>query len=394
MEWLLSVILAGSSAAYGALAALTIRALRKLVMLNQLSPPEPARWPKLAVIVPACNEAQTLRDAMKSVLSQDYPALEIVLIDDRSTDGTKELVDEIARADSRVRPIHIETLPEGWLGKVHALHVGSSQTDAEWLLFTDADVHFAPGVIQKAVALAAAENLKHVAVLPHTIAKEFLLEVALTAFAVGFFWSTRAHEVGDPKKDAYAGVGAFNMVHAETLKKAGGLEWIRLEIADDMGLALLMKKAGAKARLLLARDEIAVEWYPSLRAMVKGLEKNLFAVAGRFALWRSVVQLVFLVLPALSPMLAILAVFSSGGSSPWVVGSGLCAMGLSAACSWQLHRALGFRFGATLLLPLGLVTVAGMLARSSWIATRQQSVHWRGTHYPIEKLRAAQRVKI
>ncbi len=117
---------------------------RKLASLSALQLDTPAQWPTVSVLVPAKNEEDTLFAAMQSLLQVDYPALEIILINDRSTDRTGEIIERLALLDSRVRQIHIDHLPDGWLGKVHALHQGIDVSSGEWLLFTDADIHFAP----------------------------------------------------------------------------------------------------------------------------------------------------------------------------------------------------------------------------------------------------------
>ena len=123
----------------------TLRVVRAVPMLAQSDSPPPRTWPKLSIIIPACNEAAALESALCSVLQQDYPELEIILIDDRSSDGTAAIVDRMAAGDPRIVAFHVEQLPVGWLGKVHALALGTEKASGSWLLFTDADVHLAPG---------------------------------------------------------------------------------------------------------------------------------------------------------------------------------------------------------------------------------------------------------
>src|SRR4051812_15058134 len=122
---LLWSLLALSALYWAAVAFQLAQALRHVPQLAELSPAPPARWPALSLVIPACNEASTLEPALRSRLREYYPDLELVVIDDRSTDGTGGIVERVAAGDSRVRPLHVDTLPEGWLGKVHALHVGA-----------------------------------------------------------------------------------------------------------------------------------------------------------------------------------------------------------------------------------------------------------------------------
>src|SRR4030095_5434131 len=113
--------------------AYLIISIKLLPVFRKQHAPTPDVWPCLSVVIPACNEAATLESAVATLLQQDYPDLEIILVDDRSTDGTGELIDRLARQDPRIRAVHVEILPQGWLGKVHALHRGVEQARAHWL---------------------------------------------------------------------------------------------------------------------------------------------------------------------------------------------------------------------------------------------------------------------
>jgi len=128
---------------------------RKLRSLATIQCEAPDRWPLVSVLVPANNEQDTLFDAMQSLLRVDYPNLEVVIIDDRSTDRTGAVAEQLAAADPRIRILHIDELPAGWLGKVHALHRGIEVCNGEWLLFTDADVELRRGTLRRALTTAS-----------------------------------------------------------------------------------------------------------------------------------------------------------------------------------------------------------------------------------------------
>src|SRR5262249_8214682 len=136
----LPALLALIAAAYWLLALVTsARTARAMPVLERQSPPEPVRWPRLTLVIAARDEAAELEAALRSRLAEDYPDLELVVVDDRSTDGTGAIVDRLAAEDPRIVPIHLKTLPEGWLGKLHAMHQGVQRARGEWILFTDAD---------------------------------------------------------------------------------------------------------------------------------------------------------------------------------------------------------------------------------------------------------------
>jgi cellulose synthase/poly-beta-1,6-N-acetylglucosamine synthase-like glycosyltransferase len=136
-----------------------IAALPNLARASDSLPGEKA-WPKLSLLVACRDEAANVRAALSSVLAQDYPALEVVAVDDRSGDATGAILDELAAQHPMLRVVHVTSLPEGWLGKTHALARASEAATGELLLFTDADVVFAPGALRRAASLRRGRRLQ------------------------------------------------------------------------------------------------------------------------------------------------------------------------------------------------------------------------------------------
>ena len=183
-------ILAGLVSAFGMIGSVVwvgflvhlARHRRAMVHLVDVPDREPAGgWPSLAVIIAARDEAASIGVAARSILAQDYPNLGVVAVDDRSTDGTGAILDAIAVESDRLRVVHVTGLPDGWLGKTHALQVGAEASRARWLLFTDADVVFEPGSLRRAIAFAEAEAADHVTALPE-VTSESMFERAFLAF--------------------------------------------------------------------------------------------------------------------------------------------------------------------------------------------------------------------
>jgi glycosyltransferase involved in cell wall biosynthesis len=368
-----------------------IVSIKRLPVLRQQHIVFPDVWPRLSVVIPACNEAANLESAAATLLQQDYPDLEIILVDDRSTDDTGELIDRLAHEDPRIRAIHVETLPHGWLGKVHALHRGVGQASGDWLLFTDADVHFAAGTLRRAVAFVLHQGIDHLALIPQTIQKSFWLEVAVATFGLLFFITTRAAAVNRPGSQAFVGIGAFNLVKTEWFHRTPGFEWLRLEPGDDVGLGMMIKRAGGTTRLAFAYEDLSIQWYPSVAAMFKGLEKNLFGPGSLYRWWLLLLQVGTMWMLVAAPYFSLMIGLAHGLSPLWIAGAASIGMQLLFPVFF-----LGEPQTKSLdlvLFPVGVLMITAMMLRAGYQCLRNGGIDWRGTHYPIDQLRAGQRVK-
>ena len=367
-------------------------ALRRIPELARQNLSLPLRWPKLTVVIPACNEAEHIESAAKTLIAQDYPDLEIILLNDRSTDTTAAIIDRLARDDNRVKAIHIETLPAGWLGKVHALDQGVARAQGEWILCTDADVHFAPGLLRQAVAFALAQRCDHLALIPRTIQSGFWLDVAVRTFSLLFIIGTGGANVNRRDGNAFVGIGAFNLVKTETLRRTPGFAWLRLEPGDDVGLGLMIYQVGGRSRLALARDELTVRWYASLAAMFKGLEKNLYGPTANYHWWLLLIEVVALASFVTAPFLAI--GLSLVQKNVILLISGLGALTMLIAFSIQGKSEGARDVLNTLSFPAGLIIIAAMLLHAGRKCDTNGGIDWRGTHYPLVELRQGQRVQL
>jgi glycosyltransferase involved in cell wall biosynthesis len=342
-------------------------------------------WPRLSVVVPARDEAVTLREAMRSLQASTYPNLELILVNDRSTDATGAMMEELAAADERIRVQHVTALPAGWLGKVHALEVGRQQASGEWLVFTDADVHFAPDALSKAVCWAERQERDFVSVIPEVLAPSALHRSVYTFLLSGFFLGTRAWQVNADQ--SFVGAGAFGMVRRELLERSPGFAWLRLEVLDDIGLAQTMFQEGARCGVLWGRPAISLEWYPSILKLLQGLEKNLFAAACQYRYERAVGVIVLTLWIGIAPWLAL----ASGGG--WGV-LGLSAL-VSYGWSWRkgdlVQRATWRERALSLLLFPMFPLALGLSVRACW---RHDGVVWRGTRYALSSLRRGRRLQL
>ncbi len=359
--------------------------------LDQLSAPEPDVWPELSIIIPACNEADTIGAAVATILQQDYPQLEIVLIDDRSEDDTGRIIDAVAATDSRVQAIHVRELPAGWLGKVHALHRGWAAAAGPWLLLTDADVHFAPGVLRRVIAASLHRGWDHLAAAPEIWPSGLLLDAAVSSFLRSFCVGMRIWAVEDPRSGAFIGVGAFNLLRREAFERTAGFEWLRLEVADDVGVGLLMKQAGARCGVVNAVGHVGLHWYPSLAKMLVGAEKAYGSAAG-CSVGRMLLGGTAALLLDAAPWLVLAA---AAGYRSFALGLAAAVMVLAHVFSAvALNRWAGRKLLPGLLTPLVIPLTLVALLRTTWLGWRRGGVVWRGTLYPSRELRRHKRVRL
>jgi len=369
-----------------AVGALRIR--RAVTRLANLDPPQPDSWPKLSVIVPACNEEDTIEAAVTTLLAQDYPQLEVILVDDRSTDATGEIIDRIADADGRVRKLHVRELPDGWLGKVHALQRGAELAQGQWLLLTDADVHLSGDVLRRTVAYCEHRALDHLAAVPDMWRSTFMVDTVISLFLRTFSVGMRCWAIEDPHSSAFIGVGAFNLVRRSALQRTPGFQWLRLEVADDVGLGMMLKRSGARCCLVDATGHVGLHWYRSLAAMARGAEKG-FASIAKCRMWRILVICALLIGLELAPLAALLPL-----GVPGLLPAGLAMIAAAVFSILILHRGARRPLLPGLCFPLAVPLCVVLLLRAGWLGMVRGGIVWRGTLYPSGPLREGSRVKL
>jgi len=368
-----------------------LRMARAMPVLSDLAPPEPERWPTLSVVVAACNEADRIEAAVRTLLEEDYPDLEIILVDDRSTDSTGEILDRLAAAADRAKVLHITHLPDGWLGKVHALRCGLEASRGDFVLFTDADVHFAPGALRKAVAWCADQGLDHLAAFPTLWRATMLVDATISVFLRHFMLLTRPWAVGDPQSRAFVGVGAFNLVRRAAFDATDGFEWLRLEVADDAGLAYMMKRSGARCRVVAAFGDVSLCWYRSVREAARGTEKA-YASASACSLVRMFITSAVMLVLETSPLVALVPLgFPQTRAVGW---AGLAPLAAFLVTVVVTTRWGGGRVMPALLTPLVVLLNLGMFLRAGVLGWWRGGVLWRGTLYRSEALRQGRRIRL
>lgn len=364
---LLGWLIAGAELAYG---ALHTKHLERYAPVGN-----DADLPSITIVVPARNEALTLTPAMRSLLALDYPRLSIVAIDDRSEDGTSELLDSFD--DPRLRVMHVHDLPAGWLGKNHALDLGARESDSEWLLFTDADIHFAPDTLRRAVTAVKETDVDHLTALPRLTGASIGLKTALPAFAMSFGLSVRPWRAANPKSRASCGVGAFNLIRRSAYLTLGGHTRIAQAPHDDLALGQLVKQAGYRQLCMQADSQLSVRWYRTLPEFIHGLEKGSFAFFGyRLAplIGATLIQVALCLWP-------VAGLFLLHGSALVLDAAAVATMLLLGIHS--AHR-LHFSWLFGLAYPLSALIMLIAIWNSAIRIRLRGGLEWRGTFYPLE----------
>jgi Glycosyl transferase family 2 len=341
--------------------------------------PEQSR-PRVSIIAPALNEQRHLEAAVRSLLAQDYPELELVLIDDRSTDATPQILARLAATHPRLRCVTVRELPPGWLGKNHANWLGAQAASGELLLFTDADVVMAPDAVDRAVACLERGRWDHLAVAPRVVLPGAVLSQFTLYFGILFSLYARPWSARNPRSRAHVGIGAFNLVRRDAYFACGGHERIRMRPDDDIKLGKLLKHSGCRQDFLNGNGAITVEWYDSWREVHNGLMKNLFAGSGYSVAATIAGALAQLALLA-GPVLAL----PFGGAAARALNLGSCALllALGAICAPQL----GTRRWGGVWLPAFALFGTWLMWRSMLRALLRGGIDWRGTRYSLAELR-------
>lgn len=362
------------------------RGWRRIGQLRDLPAELPASAsggaPKVTLLFSALDEEAHIEEAARSMLAIDYPNLEVVAIDDRSTDATGAILDRLAAEfPERLRVLHVTELPTGWLGKCHALHRGAALATGEYLLFTDADVVFAPSALTRAIGHCVRERLDQLAVYAEFVVHGPLLAMLMASQRGGFMAQAKPWLVRS-SPDCSVGQGTFNLVRAEAFREAGGFEALRLAVFEDLMVGVILKKKGFQADVLFGDDMLRVEWYPSAWAMVRGLEKNTFA-AFDYSLVGLTIASAMMFAMRVWPWLGLVA------TAPFGVAWWLClATALVETVFYlDLLRATRWTLLALVFLPVISLLSIAMWWRASLKTVARGGIEWRGTLYPLDQLR-------
>ncbi len=346
-----------------------------------------AEVPTVTAVVPARNEAEVLPRCLSTLLAQDYPGLlRVVVVDDDSTDGTAAVATQLGAAAGRdLLVIGARPTAPGWAGKVWAMSEGVAAvgSEAEYILFTDADIAYAPGTLTRLVRAATGNQLTLVSQMALLRASTGAEKLLIPAFVYFFAQLYPFRRVNRPRSRTAAAAGGCMLVRSDALAAAGGLGEIRSARIDDVALGTLVKRAGGRCWLGLTTDVTSLRRYDRLadiwdmvaRSAYTQLRYSLIATVG------CVLALAWLyLLPPVAAVagLALLAAGGSAGSAGWLLAAGIAGwllMTVSYAPMLRFYRLSPLRAPS---LPLIAALYAAMTADSARRHLAGRGGAWKG----------------
>lgn len=359
--------------------------VRKLRRLEDIAGDVLCPEPRVSVIMPACNEEENIGQAVLSLLAQNYGNLEIIVVNDRSVDGTALVLKRLQVLHPGITVHEITELPPGWMGKSHALAQGATLASGEYLLFTDADVVMEPSTVSRAMRHMLDDRLDHLSLIFKNLGGGWLLNCLILEMALGlllFFRPWRVRQLGS--RD-FIGIGAFNLVKRTAYDTVGGHASIRMHPIDDLMLGKIMKEHGFRQDCLMAHGFVAVPWYDTVRAMVGGLQKNTFAFVHYRLLFIPPI-VVFLVIANILPLWG--AIFCEGEARLfWLLTLGMKLLGFFFGLRRQGLPA--WYLGGAFLAPYLSLYI---ICNSAIVVQKNDGITWRGRFYALRELKKSKRL--
>jgi hypothetical protein len=331
--------------------------------------------PLLTILIPARDEAGNIGAAVRSALAQDYGAVEVIVMDDSSTDGTAEEAREAGAGDSRLRVLTGAPLEPGWKGKPWALWQAQQQARGELLLFVDADVRLAPWAARSAVAALLEREVGLLSAWGTWVMEGFWVQVALPVVGGFVRGAHPLDRVNDPAAEATFANGQFILMRRAAYDQMGGHAAVASEVLEDVRLAQAARRAGVPAAMLLGPGVFQVRLYTTLSGLWWGMVKNFYAgMGGRLGV--AAAAALFVSFTALFP--AVMVVLGAWLGVGWWVGLGLGIGAVMVGVRSAQRSSLGDPWWSGWLHPLGALVLLGIITLSAWRGVRGRTTRWKG----------------
>ena len=358
------------------------------------NPEQLANYPLVSIIVPARNEERNIQRCVESLLEQNYPDYEVIVVDDGSTDETPDILENIIQTHPQSNRLWVlrlhDELPEGWAGKPHAIHAGVKESDGDWLLFTDADTWHAPNALQSTLTSALKTGSDLYTLSTAQELPGFWEKVMMPMAYIGISMMYPIKKVNDPLSSIAIANGQFILIRRAVYDILGGYARpeLRNTLLDDRDLANTIKQQGFRLMLEDGRDLVRVQMYRGLREAWQGWRKNAF-LGSRGGVAFVILQLIGLPMVAIVPFLLPLIAWMSrhkldrGGfiTSSEIGAAMLLELGPLLSYHISIDKELKVPWYYAFAYPLAASLFECILAQSAWRVLRHKGIDWRGRQY-------------
>ena len=336
---------------------------------------------KISVVIPARNEEYDIAPALRSILKQEGVDLEVIVVDDHSTDRTGEIVDRIAQSDPRVTVLHGPALQNGWLGKCNAMQQGAQLAGGDFLLFTDADIEHAPGCFATVLSEMQQNTYDFISLFPRCINRSLWENINIPIYFFGVAKLLATPGLEDPASTHAVASGALMLIKARVYHEIDGFEGVKGKMFDDVGLARLLKTRHYRVGYRLAPECVQVQLFKNSRDAFWGNTKNILT-AVEDHVWLALPLMLLAFLQYWTPVLAM--VLGVVIPSPLLLIAGFCTYSIQYAVFFTVRRILSFDAVKLLFFPLVAIVGACCITRALYYHARGK-ITWRGRTIKVKE---------
>lgn len=353
--------------------------------------------PFVSVMVPARNEEKKVGRCIESLLKQDYPNFEVVVIDDRSTDRTGEIIEAYARQDSRIKYVKGKDAPDGWIGKCNALAHAVGYASGDWYIFTDADTCHSPHSLRSSVSYAMANKADLVSFVPlqelGSFPERLIMPVLLSSFLLG----DPFHTVNDPNSSRAYAYGQYILCRRSSYLAVGGHQSVRDEIVEDHAIARVFKEKGYKIAVADGKTLYSVRMYMDLESLWLGWTKNLYSLIDS-RIGNLILILMLINMAAVAPFIELGIVASMWINNVEITPylqtlTQLIVTEFLILVFWFTrtsdHHA-GISWQHFFLVPFGSLGVTVLYLHAAYLVLSGSQVNWKGRRYTVNTSKTIQ----
>jgi glycosyltransferase involved in cell wall biosynthesis len=341
----------------------------------------------VSVVIAARDEEKIIQRSVESLLAQENVNIQIIVVDDGSSDQTLAILTRLAESDDRLLALKNEKVPVGWIGKNYALEMGQGRANGDFILFTDADVIHSRGAVQHALEVMQERNLDHLALHPRLEASTLIEGLVLPFYCLLSEFRFVNPRAADATSGIGAGVGAFNLVRAEPYRLKGTHARLRGAVLDDRALGRMMREDGGRGSLMRAVSQVRMRPYQSFSELYVGIRKGVLSSCRNSAILTFLMGLTVFASVALPLLLIVSAVpVLFLGHVPWLAIPSVAALVFPIIGMLRIRSMVRFNPVLAGFFPVGAMVFSAAAIHAAFVFGTRGTIEWRGRQYSRKDL--------